>query len=78
MTWMKGMLRMIWAVLLIFGSLTRRAGGIEPMKTTVCAISAHPARFAGKKVALSAQLNSDGIERVTLTEKTARTLESRL
>jgi hypothetical protein len=60
---------MIWAVLLIFGSLTSRADSMEPMKTTVCAISAHPARFAGKKVVLSAELNSDGIERVTLTDK---------
>jgi hypothetical protein len=60
---------MIWAVLLIFGSSTSRADSMEPMKTTVCAISAHPARFAGKKVALSGQLNSDGIEMVTLTDK---------
>lgn len=70
MTWPKQMLHMIWMVLLIFVSLTSRADGRPPIKTTVCEISAHPERFAGKRVALFAQLNSDGIERVTLTDET--------
>jgi hypothetical protein len=67
---LKHMLRMIGIVVLILAStMTSRADGMTPIKTTVCEVSAHPTRFAGKRVTISAQLNSDGIERVTLTDK---------
>ena len=70
MTELKQTLRMIWIVVFIFAFATAsRADGMAPIKTTVCEISDHPLRFAGKRVTISAQLNSDGIERVTLTDK---------
>jgi hypothetical protein len=42
----------------------------NPAETTICLISANPVHFDGKKVVVHAQLNSDGIERVVLTDNT--------
>ncbi len=55
----------------IFGTYTEGATehNARARKTTVCAISADPARFAGKVVVVSARYESDGIERRDLTHR---------
>jgi hypothetical protein len=40
----------------------------EPMHVTVCELGAHPARYDGKRVELTALVESDGIEHTTLTD----------
>ena len=59
----------ICSILLLAVAIIAPSVGSQKTKLSVCSISAHPARFAGKIVVLSSQLNSDGIERENLTDK---------
>jgi hypothetical protein len=60
----------IWAFMVAGYFPAYAANGVgKPMEATVCSISDDPTHFAGKNVVVSGQLESDGIERVVLTDK---------
>ena len=58
-----------WLSLVALFCQVVEAGTRAQSPVTVCSLAAHPENFAGKIVALSGELNSDGIERVVLTDE---------